>query len=400
MVLNYGSDPMAYQQFYQGFLSANANRQHYACHSHYFWPDCTREAMLQYWDDSAKYVDNKWAYFFDTLVPELQQRISTLLNSQAPQQIVFAPNTHELVFRIFSCFDPKKVITVVSTDSEFHSFQRQASRLQEEGMINLITVPTQPFESFNARFKSAIATHNPDLVFFSHVFFNSGYVVQDINDIVTSVTNDNTVIAIDGYHGFMAKPVDIGGIADRVFYLAGGYKYAQAGEGACFAHVPVGCELRPTYTGWFAEFGALDKPRQQAGREVVQYSIDGMRFAGATMDFTALYRLRAVLRLFEEHGLTVEVINHHVMQLQDYFLEALFNLKHSPLTPAQLVVKDSSHRGHFLTFELESAHATKALATALEARNILTDFRGNRLRFGFGLYHTREYIDLSLLHDL
>ncbi|BFT29015.1 aminotransferase class V-fold PLP-dependent enzyme [Alteromonas sp. D210916BOD_24] len=391
---------MAYQQFYKGFLTANANKQHYACHSHYFWPDCTRDAMLQYWDDSAKYVDHKWTYFFETLVPELQQRISAILNTQAPQQIVFAPNTHELVFRILSCFNPKKVTTVVSTDSEFHSFQRQASRLQEEGTINLITVPTQPFCSFNERFKNAIATHNPDLVFFSHVFFNSGYVVQDVNDIVNSVTNDKAVIAIDGYHGFMAKPLDISGIADRVFYLAGGYKYAQAGEGACFAHVPVGCKLRPTYTGWFAEFGALDKPRQQAGKEVVQYSIDGMRFAGATMDFTALYRLRAVLRLFEENGLTVKAINHHVMQLQDYFLETLFELQHSPLTPEQLVVKDPSHRGHFLTFELESADATKALAMALEARNILTDFRGNRLRFGFGLYHTRDYIDLSLLHDL
>ncbi|HAD88575.1 MAG TPA: selenocysteine lyase, partial [Alteromonas macleodii] len=48
---------MAYQHFYTGFLNANKGKQHYACHSHYFWPDCTRDAMLNYWDDSAKYVD-------------------------------------------------------------------------------------------------------------------------------------------------------------------------------------------------------------------------------------------------------------------------------------------------------------------------------------------------------
>ena len=136
---------MSYQQFYQGFLSANTHNQHYACHSHYFWPDCTRDAMLQYWDDSAKYVDHKWGYFFETLVPQLQTKISDILNTSAPQQIVFAPNTHELLYRIMSCFDSTKPFKVVSTDSEFHSFQRQASRLQEQGSIELITVPTQPF---------------------------------------------------------------------------------------------------------------------------------------------------------------------------------------------------------------------------------------------------------------
>ena len=47
-----------------------------------------------------------------------------------------------------------------------------------------------------------------------------------------------TVVAIDGYHGFMAVPTDLSRIAGRAFYLAGGYKYAMAGEGVCFLHCP------------------------------------------------------------------------------------------------------------------------------------------------------------------
>lgn len=391
---------MSYQQFYQGFLSANAHNQHYACHSHYFWPDCTRDAMLQYWDDSAKYVDHKWGYFFETLVPQLQTKISDILNTSAPQQIVFAPNTHELLYRIMSCFDSTKPFKVVSTDSEFHSFQRQASRLQEEGSIELITVPTQPFATFSERFKAAIAQHNPELVFFSQVFFNSGYVVSDVNDIVNSVTNDDTLIVIDGYHGFMAKPTDLSAIAHRVFYLAGSYKYAQAGEGACFAHVPTGCTLRPAYTGWFAEFGDLDKPRQIDGKTAVQYSQDGMRFAGATMDFTALYRLRAVLNMFEENNISIDTVNNYVMQMQQHFLEKLNAQQHPMLNASNLVVKDAEQRGHFLTFELENADVTQQLSAALKEQGILTDSRGNRLRFGFGLYHTKDYMDLSAISGL
>ncbi|MEC8419330.1 MAG: aminotransferase class V-fold PLP-dependent enzyme [Pseudomonadota bacterium] len=391
---------MSYQQFYQGFLSANTHNQHYACHSHYFWPDCTRDAMLQYWDDSAKYVDHKWGYFFETLVPQLQTKISDILNTSAPQQIVFAPNTHELLYRIMSCFDSTKPFKVVSTDSEFHSFQRQASRLQEQGSIELITVPTQPFATFSERFKAAIAQHNPELVFFSQVFFNSGYVVNDVNDIVNSVTNDDTLVVIDGYHGFMAKPTDLSAIAHRAFYLAGSYKYAQAGEGACFAHVPTGCTLRPAYTGWFAEFGDLDKPRQIDGKAAVQYSQDGMRFAGATMDFTALYRLRAVLNMFEENNISITTVNDYVMQMQQHFLEKLSAQQHPMLNTSNLVVEDASERGHFLTFELESADITQQLSAALKEQGILTDSRGNRLRFGFGLYHTKDYMDLSAISGL
>ena len=384
---------MSFQHFYLRFLKANEGKQHYACHSHYFWPDCTRDAMLQYWDDSARYVDAKWGYFFETLVPELQSKISEIIGTSAPEQLVFASNTHELLYRIMSCLDYSREVTIVSTDSEFHSFQRQVTRMNEQANINLISVPTQPFDTFSARFKAAIGKHQPDLVFFSHVFFNSGYVVDDVDSIVASVTNDDTLIVVDGYHGFMAKPTNLKHIEDRVFYLSGSYKYAQAGEGACFAHIPTGCTLRPVYTGWFAEFGTLDKPRSGE----VQYSTDGMRFAGATMDFTALYRLRAVLELFEAHHLSVEKIDEHVMGMQRHFLAQLDASDHTQINRQALVVKDDNARGHFLTFEFDSADETQQLANALKAQNILTDYRGNRLRFGFGLYHTPDYVDLTAL---
>ena len=77
-------------------------------------------------------------------------------------------------------------------------------------------------------------------MFVSQVFFNSGYALPDIDALVDAVATPERLVVIDGYHAFLALPVDLSRIADRAFYLAGGYKYAMAGEGACFMHCPPG----------------------------------------------------------------------------------------------------------------------------------------------------------------
>jgi selenocysteine lyase/cysteine desulfurase len=191
---------------------------------------------------------------------------------------------------------------------------------------------------------------------------------------------------IDGYHGFMALPTDLSALAHRAFYIAGGYKYAMAGEGACFMHCPPGYAPRPRDTGWYAAFGALSA--RQAG---VRYSEDGMRFAGATFDPSGFYRMRAVFAWLESLGLTVEAIHAHVLDLQQNFLAALERHAFAPLRDARLVTPiETPQRGHFLTFEMPGAvHLHQRL---LEHR-IVTDVRGERIRFGFGCYHKPADID-------
>jgi hypothetical protein len=40
---------------------------------------------------------------------------------------------------------------------------------------------------------------------------------------VGTVADEEALVVIDGYHGFLALPTDLSKIEDRVFYLAGGY---------------------------------------------------------------------------------------------------------------------------------------------------------------------------------
>lgn len=387
-----------YKNFYQRFLEANQGVQHYASHSHHYWPDVTRQAMIDYWDDSAKMVDEKWAHIFGVKIPQVQRLIADVLNLSHPEQIVFAPNTHDFVLRILSCFKLDKKIRVLTTDSEFYSFDRQINRLLEDQVIEVVKVPTQDFDVFSNRFTQHLKAEKWDLVFLSQVFFNSGVVIEDLVSIVQSVSNPETIIAIDGYHGFMAVPTDLKAIESQIFYIGGSYKYAQGGEGCCFMSVPKGTPLTPSNTGWFAGFSGL----ATAGSKVV-YSDDGYRFAGSTMDFSPLYRLEAALSLFAKNDITVAKIHTHVQKLQRHFLEDIKSLKQSHhlryLNEKNLLFHDLNHHGHFLTFDVGSSENTKNLHDEFHRAGIRTDYRGSRWRFGFGLYQD-DHIDFSRLNNL
>jgi kynureninase len=50
----------------------------------------------------------------------------------------------------------------------------------------------------------------------------------------------------------------------------------------------------------------------------------------------------------------------------------------------------AGERGHFLTFRLPEA---AAVHLALHAAAVITDYRDDRLRIGFGLYHDEADVD-------
>lgn len=365
------------------FLQSDPERLHFAAHSHHPWPDVSYEAHEQAWVDAARLMDDKWDHIFGTVVPRARQQIASLLRLARDDTITFAPNTHELVVRLFSCFEPP--VRVLSTGSEFHSFVRQSRRWEEDGLAIVDRVPTEPFDTFAERFTAEARSAAHDLIFLSRVFFDSGFVVPEIDRIVSSVSEERTFVVIDGYHAFMALPVDLSTIQDRAFFIAGGYKYAMSGEGACFMHCPPGFGERPVNTGWYASFGHLE----QGLESKVPYGKDGSRFAGATFDPSGVYRMDAVLGWLDSQGVDPAAIHSHVGALQDLFLDG------SQRWPGRLLPERSMPRGNFLTFQSEKA---EDFYRALHSKNVITDYRGNRLRIGFGVYHNRD--DVERLVDI
>jgi len=359
------------------FLQADPERLHFAAHSHHPWPDVTFEAHQQAWIDAATMADDKWDHVFGSVIPQARDWVAGVLGLDGADTLTFAPNTHEFLVRLFSCFDPP--VRVLASNSEFHSFTRQSRRWEEEGLAIVDRVPAEPYDTFAERFTAEARSGVHDLIYISQVFYDSGFVVPELDRIVSSVSEERAFFVIDGYHAFMAMPVDLGAIQDRVFYLAGGYKYAMSGEGVCFLHCPPGYGPRPVNTGWYAGFGQLETgvgPR-------IGYGEDGTRFSGATFDPSGVYRMAAALGWLDSEGVTPSAITDHARALQDGFLDLA-----DP--PGRLLPPSGYTRGNFLTFETERAGA---LYRRLHDRRVITDHRGARLRIGFGVYQDMEDVE-------
>jgi selenocysteine lyase/cysteine desulfurase len=375
---------MQLSSYFSRFFESSGDWLHCTAHSHHPWPDVTRVAQLAYWDDAVRLTDRKWDKIFGEVLPEAQAHIARHLRLSRPKQIAFAPNTHEFVVRLYSCLDWRRPQRVLTTAHEFHSFERQTRRLEETGRLAVNRVPAEPHETFVNRFCSYLSQPY-DLVWLSQVFFDSGFHVADLERIVRACPA-NALVVIDGYHAFGALPVDLATIGDRAFYVAGGYKYAMAGEGACFLAVPPGTGLRPLSTGWFADFEGLGSP--QLGP--VGYGDAGMRFFGATFDPSGLYRFNAVMRWLDELGLDFGAVHEHVERLQRLFFDALSANPIPALPLNRLVPPVGAPRGNFLTFALPQATEVEATLTAA---HVSVDRRRDRLRFGFGVYHDENFVD-------
>ena len=82
--------------------------------------------------------------------------------------------------------------------------------------------------------------------------------------------------------------------------------------------------------------------------------------------------------------MTVTAMLAHVRNIERVFLETS---RSAEVNAATLLVPSEASRGRFLTFRTPNAGA---IVRRLAERNIIADHRGDRLRIGFGIYHTSD----------
>ena len=376
---------MSFKALFSRSLGADPTRLHFAAHSHHLWPDSSFDGQVECWQDAARLADRKWDRVMGEVWPEAQAHVAAELGSGMADAVAFASSTHDFLVRLAAAAprsDPRR-LRVLASDGEFHSARRQLARWAEDGWLELDTVAAEPFEDFCQRFLAAARSGGHDLVLVSQILFGSGRRFDGVQELAQLASAAGPWVVVDGYHAFMALETPLGpAAAASAFYLGGGYKYAMAGEGCAFLHAPPGFGPRPPVTGWFAEFEDLTLPPGSVG-----YRADAMRFMGATFDPSALYRFNAVRRMLAQEALTTHRISTHVEDLQRLLLESVAG---TALADAELLNPvDGRPHARFLAFRSPEAARWHG---ELEARNCITDVRGDVLRIGLGLYHDEDDI--------
>lgn len=385
--------PADLQPHYRAFLQGRGSRADgtpaprrilLTGHSHQAWPDVARAGLLQSFDDAALHVDDKWDAAF-AVIDQIRRAIVARIGGR-PDEYAFGSNTHELVSRFLSALDLRRRRHIVTTTAEFHSLHRQLRRLAEEG-VEITWVPAHPVATLAGRMARAL---RPDTaaVLASTVLFETSEVVPHLAGLTLAAQHVGAAVLYDAYHAFTTLPFSLSSLGpDPLFLTAGGYKYAQWGEGVCFLRVPSGTTLRPLYTGWFAAFATLADRRTDVA---VPYPDAGAwRFAGSTFDPASFYRAQAVCRFFDAQQMTPPALRalslHQLARLRKH-LRAL------PELPVVTPDVPEAHGG-FLTVRTPQAGQ---IVDALREHGVYIDARGELLRFGPAPYVVDDELDQAM----
>lgn len=353
-------------------------------HSHQAWPDAARKGLIEAWQDAADRVDGKWDAVFGKVV-RVQSWIAERIGAQ-PDDIALGQNTHELVTRFLSALPLTERPHLVTTAGEFHSLSRQLARLEEAG-VEVSRIAVEPIATLAKRLADAVRPTTAALLA-STVLFQTSTIVPNLAVAVAAAQAQGAQVLLDAYHAFGVVPFAVGDYgADPVFVVAGGYKYAQWGEGVCWMRVPSGCQLRPVFTGWFSDFANLDA--LQNGGPIGYGPTSATRFAGSTFDPVSVYRAAAVIDFFDREDLSLARLRALSLQ-QTGRLIARLAADFTVLTPFE-----DAARGGFVAISHPGA---ADIVKGLRQRGIFVDSRGDVLRLGPAPYISLHSIDVAVDH--
>jgi kynureninase len=364
-----------------------AHRSLLTGHSHQAWPDVAMHGQIEAFTDAAAAVDAKWDLAF-AKAERLRQAYRDLLDDPG-SDIALGANTHELVIRFLSSVDLRRRPRLVTTDGEFHTLRRQLARLAEEG-VEVVRVAATPVDTLAERLAAAVDDRTA-AVLVSYVLFETSRIVPGLSSVAAACRHRGVELLVDAYHALGVVPFSVRQqeLTDA-WVTGGGYKYLQLGEGNCFLRLPEhAATLRPVVTGWFAEFE--DLTAKAAGQ--VGYAPGGDRFAGATYDPTSHYRACAVLDFFVRQGLTPTFLR-EVSVHQNELLASQFDALDAP--PAVITRDRSASRVAFGGFLALTAPDAGELRKKLAERGVLTDSRGDKLRFGPAPYLSDAQLETAI----
>jgi len=291
-------------------------------------------------------------------------RLAGLLGAERPDCVVPKTSAGQGLRAVLNAFDG--VPRVVATRGEFDSLDVILREYARRGRIALTLVDPNTDGEFAAADLLAAIAPATDLVVVSHVMFQTGQGLPDIDAIVARAHAVGARVLLDVYHSLGVFPVDIAAL-DVDFAVGGSYKYLRGGPGACFVaiaptHLDTG--FTTLDVGWFGKASPFayerpDPPRFAAGGD-------------AWLESTP-----AVLPIFQARAGQVFTRAIGVERLRAYSLALQRRLVALLADRAIAARGGTADRGAFVVVRHRDARTWSA---ALAARGIVTDSRGEWLR--------------------
>jgi kynureninase len=290
-----------------------------------------------------------------------------------------------LVIRLLSALPLHERRRIVTTDAEFHSVRRQLDRLAEDGLLDVVRVQARPVDTLVERLEKAIDDRTACAIV-SSVLYETAAIVPHLNTVARACDRVGAELLVDAYHHLNVVPFDVAGMGlANAFVTGGGYKYCQLGEGNAFLRVPPGRQMRPVLTGWFAEFSS----RGDRSTGPVYYASGADAFAGATYDPTSHYRAAAVFRFHAQQELTPDRLR-DINRRQVARLKSGVEALGADERRLKVEAVPEEERAGFLAVRTSRA---ADIVSALRARGVFVDARGDILRIGPAPYLDDQQLD-------
>jgi len=293
-----------------------------------------------------------------------RERLARLLGVARSDSVVPKTSAGQGLRAVLNALDG--VPRVVATRGEFDSIDVILREYAHRGRIKLVFVEARDDGRFEAGDVVAAIGDRAGLVVVSHVMFQTGQVLPDLDLVVTASHAAGAKVLLDVYHSLGVVPLDVDALGVD-FAVGGAYKYLRGGPGACFLYVAprhLDAGLATLDIGWFAKAERARYERPDPPR----YSEGGDAWLESTPPVLPFYQARAG-QLFTL-AVGVPRLRAHSLAQQRALVVALGDRGVS-------AEGGTADRGAFVVVRRDDA---LRLAEDMKAAGVDVDARGARLR--------------------
>jgi selenocysteine lyase/cysteine desulfurase len=313
-------------------------------------------------------------------VKEEARRLLASLLGARPEQVAFMRNTSDALSSVANGLTWRANDNIVTFSREFPSNIYPWLRIRDA-----FGVEVRMCEERNGRIDlselESMIDSNTRVVAVSHVQYASGFRI-DLQRLGRLVRQRDALFVVDVIQALGVIPTDVE--AEFIDVAAGaGHKWLMAPEGVGFLFLSDRARerIQPTLVGWISVPNPEDYFNFEQG-----WNRGALAWETGTGPASLLYGFKASLELISSHG--VQEIAAYLEELTDYLCEGLKG-KHYEVVSS----RSPAEKSQIVCIRNLDGIPAMAIYHQLNAKNIITAPRGDRLRIAPHFYNTGVEVD-------